>query len=164
MMNENSFCRYEDELYQSNEPVEPSKQYVIFKISNEWYGINIRYVMEVVLNVDITILPHVPEHILGIINLRGNIISITDLHSLLNINKSKEYANKRVIIVSYDEISTAIINSGYEENVDIPNSQIKDVIGTLNVDQDYIIEGQVKWEGKLIGILSAEKVIQMTKL
>lgn len=71
---------YEEELYGETEPVEALLSLVVFSLGDEYYGLEVKQVREVVLMPAVIPLPNLPDHILGIFNLRGNIVSVTDLN------------------------------------------------------------------------------------
>ena len=80
-----------------NEDTQKDK-YLIFSLSNENYGIPIRYVTEIINIAEITTVPEQPEYIKGIINLRGKVISVMDVR--LRFKKvEKEYDDRTCIIV-----------------------------------------------------------------
>lgn len=73
-------------------------KYLIFKIDKEFYGVDIKYVTEIVGMQTITSVPELPVYIKGIINLRGTIIPVIDVRSRFNI-REKEYNDRTCIIV-----------------------------------------------------------------
>ena len=76
----------EDDLYGREEPKEESLQFIVFRVAREWYGVDITKVKEVIKTDRITYLPSSPEHIAGIVNLRGNILSVMDLRVILRLD------------------------------------------------------------------------------
>ena len=56
-------------------------QWVTFQLENETYGINVMQVQEVLRYTEIAPVPGAPEYVLGIINLRGNVVTVIDTRS-----------------------------------------------------------------------------------
>ena len=57
-------------------------QWVTFQLENETYGINVMQVQEVLRYTEIAPVPGAPEYVLGIINLRGNVVTVIDTRSV----------------------------------------------------------------------------------
>ena len=73
-------------------------RYLTFEIGGESYGIDIKYVREIVGLQPITPVPELPDYIRGIINLRGKIIPVVDVR--LRFRKPfKEYTDRTCVIV-----------------------------------------------------------------
>jgi chemotaxis signal transduction protein len=70
-----------EDLYERAAPKEKNLQLIVFRLTREWYGVEITKVKEVIKVGKITYLPSCPEHIAGIVNLRGYILSVTDLRA-----------------------------------------------------------------------------------
>ena len=62
-------------------------QYVVFNIGEEEYGIEIEYTREIIKSAQITNVPNTDEHVVGVINLRGIIVPVVDLHSRFEIEE-----------------------------------------------------------------------------
>ena len=69
-----------EKIYSSNEV-----QLVIFKLGREEYGVSILQVQEIKRMTDITRVPHTPDYIRGVINLRGSVLPVVDLKKRLNL-------------------------------------------------------------------------------
>jgi len=76
----------------------PSEQYLTFILAGEEYGVEILKVQEIKGWDKATPLPNTPEHILGVLNLRGAIVPIMDVRKRFNL-ESVEYTVKTVVIV-----------------------------------------------------------------
>lgn len=99
-------------------------KYLIFSIGQECYGIDIKYVIEIIGVEPITEVPELPKYIKGVINLRGKIIPVMDVRIKLK-KEEKEYDDRTCIIVV--EI----------ENIDI-GLIIDKVIEVANIDESNI--------------------------
>ena len=65
-------------------------QVVIFKLNNEQFAVQTDKVQTITDGMKITRVPKAPDYIKGLINLRGNVISLLDINLLLNIPKTEE--------------------------------------------------------------------------
>jgi purine-binding chemotaxis protein CheW len=99
-------------------------KYLTFCLGNEFYGIEIRYVTEIIGLQPITEIPELPEYIRGIINLRGKIIPVMDVR--LRFKKNfREYNDRTcVIVVDIKDISIGLIVDSVSEVLSIPSEEV----------------------------------------
>jgi purine-binding chemotaxis protein CheW len=99
-------------------------KFLTFIVGHEVYGIEIRYVTEIIGIQAITAVPELPGYIRGIINLRGKIIPVMDVR--LRFKKEfREYNDRTcVIVVDINEISVGLIVDGVAEVMVIPDEDI----------------------------------------
>lgn len=83
-------------------------RFLCFKIANDEFAIPLLTVKQVIGMPDVTVVPQVPSYFLGIMNLRGQVISIIDLRTKLGI-KSVDTAEKSVIIIDLDSHSIGLV-------------------------------------------------------
>lgn len=113
------------ELYESGEDTQKDR-FLTFSIGNEFYGIEIRFVTEIIGIQSITEIPELPEYIRGIINLRGKIIPVMDVR--LRFKKPfKEYNDRTcIIVVDLGDISIGLIVDMVSEVLTIPEEEAVD--------------------------------------
>ena len=100
-------------------------RYLTFQIGAETFGIQIRYVTEIVSMRPLMVMPEMPEYIKGIINLRGKIISVMDMRLRFGI-PWKEYNDRTcIIVVEMDGISVGLIIDAVSEVVSINDDQVE---------------------------------------
>jgi len=99
-------------------------RYLTFSIGNESYGIEVRYVTEIVGIQTITDMPEFPEYVKGIINLRGKIIPVMDVR--LRFRKEPKAYNDRtcVIIIDIKALSIGLIVDTVSEVITIPEQDM----------------------------------------
>jgi purine-binding chemotaxis protein CheW len=150
-----------DDLYERDEKKEETVQLVVFRLAREWYGVDIRKVKEIVRLNRVTYLPSSPEHIAGIVSLRGNILSVTDLKVLLNLSPELPAEKARIIAVESGIVETGLIADEVIGSIELPTRVIGPVIPTIPNEGAKYLEGLCKVDNKLIGILSVEKVLEV---
>ena len=137
-----------------------SFQISCFYVGEALCGIDIGFVQEINKQVLFTSVPHSPEYVVGIMNLRGKIVTIIDLGRKLGIDSSADITdNTRIIIVnSRDEFIGLLVDKVTDvvlanwENVSPPPSNIKGVKGKF-------FQGVYKFKNKLVAILDVEEVL-----
>ncbi len=99
-------------------------RFLTFSLGKESYGIEIRYVTEIIGIQPVTEVPELPEYIRGIINLRGKIIPVMDVR--LRFKKTfREYDDRTcVVVVDIADISIGLIVDSVSEVLSIPEEEI----------------------------------------
>lgn len=126
------------------------RQFVIFRLNNEEYGIDIQNVREIVLMPEITKYPQAEDFIEGIINLRGKIIPIIDLGKRFYGSATETGDASRIIVVSCRDQILGIIVDEVKEVIYLKESMIEPppalirqtnsgVTGVGNMDNRLII-------------------------
>jgi len=99
-------------------------RYLTFIIGKEVYGIEIKYVTEIINMQKITEVPELPEYIKGIINLRGKIIPVMDVRLRFR-KEAKEYNDRTcIIVVDIEDISVGLIVDSVSEVITITEDNI----------------------------------------
>ncbi len=99
-------------------------RFLTFSLDKESYGIEIKYVTEIIGIQEITEIPELPEYVRGIINLRGKIIPVMDVRVRFK-KESKAYNDRTcVIVVDIKDISMGIVVDGVSEVLTIPDQDI----------------------------------------
>ena len=135
-----------------------SKQFVVFKLANEEYGIDILRVKTIEKMSSITRVPKTSTYVKGVVNLRGEIVPIIDLREKFNLKYYEENENTRIIIVYADDVTVGLIVDSVSEVIEIDNSLIDEPpesIGNLEVSNIY---GIGKLNGRVIILLDVYKI------
>lgn len=112
-----------DELQDLAEDTQKGR-FLTFSIGKEVYGIEIKYVTEIINIQKITDIPELPDYIQGIINLRGKIIPVLDVRLRFK-KESKEYSDRTcIIVVDIEDISVGLIVDSVAEVTTIAENDI----------------------------------------
>lgn len=131
------------------------KQCVIFKLAGAEYGINVLNVQEIIRPLKLVKLPNSPDYVLGICELRENIIPVIDLKQVLNLGKVKETEETRIIIIKEVGEVLGLLVDEVGEVLRINKENIKT---TERLDGKYI-QGVAKLNGRLIMFLNLAEII-----
>jgi purine-binding chemotaxis protein CheW len=151
---------YKEDLYEREEPKEETLQVIVFRLGREWYGVEITKVKEVIKVDRITYLPSSPEHIAGIINLRGYILSVTDLKKIFGLPHEEPTEKTRIIAIESGILETGLLVDEVVESIEVPVSKIEFALLTLPTEGARYIGGQCKVDDKLIALINVEKVLE----
>jgi purine-binding chemotaxis protein CheW len=151
-----------EDLYEREAPKEKNLQLIVFRLTREWYGVEITKVKEVIKVGKITYLPSCPDHIAGIVNLRGYILSVTDLKPILGLVREEPTEKTRIIAIESDYFETGFLVDEVVESIEVPLSKIEPALLTLPAERAKYLRGQCKVDDKLIAIVNVEKVSEKT--
>ncbi len=134
-------------------------QYIVVKIGREQYGVNIKYIQNIVRMQGITRVPKAPYHIKGVINLRGEIIPVMSIRIRFGLEAEVYSTNTRIIIVKISGQAIGLIVDEVKEVVEIPDSNIQSVLRETNDEKANYILGVGKVKDDLITLLNLEGFI-----
>ncbi len=147
----NQYVLAEDEDTQSG-------KYLEFLIDSEVFGIPIKFVTEIIGMQAINALPEAPMYVKGIINLRGKIIPVIDMHRRLN-RKDFEYTDRTcIVVVETGKISVGLIVDSVTEVLGIDE---KDIVPASDINMTGsrgYLSGIGKVNGKVSLLLDCEKL------
>lgn len=138
-------------------------KYLTFVLANEEYGLEILKVREIIGFMDVTAVPQMPEHVKGVINLRGQVIPVVDLRANFGMEVAETTEQTCIIVVEIDhagqDISTGIVVDCVSEVLDISAEQIEEAprFGS-NVNTDFIL-GMGKVNDAVKILLDIDKVL-----
>jgi purine-binding chemotaxis protein CheW len=139
-----------------------SEQYLIFKIGDGDYGLDLIKAREIIKPPKITTVPNSKEYVMGVINLRGQIIPVIDLMKILGLEKELVMDNKddkRIIVVNLGQTLVGLFVNKVTEVVRIDQEKIERVAETKrSINQEYI-KGVCNLNNQLIVILNLEKLL-----
>jgi len=154
----------EEAFYEEQAPEEEKKQFINFYISNEWYAIDITKIKSTVRVPTLTYLPGAPPHIIGIMNLRGTIVSVTDLKKVFGLPdpalSKKVLGAGRIIVIEHGNVETGLLVDKVAGTIEVPVSKIDPPLATLDSKAAEYIEGESEIDGKLLGILKVDTLLQ----
>lgn len=118
--------------------VNETAEFVLFRVGPLTCGLGIEKVQEIEDNLDITQVHRAPAWVSGVINLRGQLLTIIDLRSKLGLPAQQRTATERVVVVKGDEGPMGLLVDGVDDvveanlsDVEPPPSHIEDVPGVF---------------------------------
>lgn len=135
-----------------------SKQYIIFDLDNEEYGINIEVIESINRMINITRVPKAPNYVNGVINVRGDIIPVMSLRKKLNFSDDEFTNFTRIIILKDKEESIAVLVDKVKEVVEIETNDI-DSVQEVKIGSSFV-KGIGKINSRIVTLLNIEKLIE----
>ena len=137
-----------------------TRRALVFSLGGENYSFDISQIKEVVRLKQITKVPNVPGFIVGIMNLRGEIISILDIRSFFGLNNKEKTGDMRVIITDVTQEVIGIMVDKVLDTIDIVEDEIQPSLATLRSDLAGYTCGQVEIENEILTLLDLEKILK----
>lgn len=136
------------------------RDYLIFALGGERFGIPIAFVREVVRSPRMIRVPKAPPRIAGVINLRGAITAVTDLRDLLGLSAGGIAVKARLVIVEGAGITTALLTDRVDGLCSFAEKDIEPpTVGVAGIPRD-LVEGQVADAQGLVVLLRMERILQ----
>lgn len=136
-------------------------QFIVVRLGEEQYGIDIKYVDNIVRMQHITRVPKVQEYLKGVINLRGEVIPVMSIRVKMELSEDEYGKSTRIIILKLEQQGNiGIIVDEVKEVVTLDNSQIEKVAYDSKEEKDNFIFAIGKYEnGGLISLLDLNAVV-----
>jgi purine-binding chemotaxis protein CheW len=136
---------------------------VCFRVGKETYGIDIFVVREIVKAQEITSVPGASDYVLGIINLRGKIVSVVDLAQRLRLGRSSVGRESRILVVDLEGFTVGFLVDAATEVLKLAPESIEAAPDELkgSVQDDYL-EGVGKLKDRLVIILNPANLLAET--
>lgn len=134
-------------------------QWVTFKLDCETYGINVMQVQEVLRYTEIAPVPGAPNYVLGIINLRGNVVTVIDTRSRFGLSSSELSDNTRVVIIESEKQVIGILVDSVAEVVYLRASEIDIAPNVGNDESAKFIQGVSNRDGELLILVDLNKLL-----
>ena len=151
-------------LNQKKHHLESSERYLQFDLGSESYAVHLLSVKEVIPRPDTTPLPNSPSFYVGIMNLRGQIISILDLRKKLNITPKRDTFDEAVIIIEIENVVVGLVVDSINKvlNIDMTSvSEVPEVSSQINAKH---IEGVYQGEKTLTILLDLASVLNIKEI
>lgn len=150
----------EDDLFTESDDDVQENKYLMCRLGDEVYGIDIRYVTDILELQKITEIPDMPEYVRGVINLRGHVIPVMDLRLRFGM-PFHEYDNRTVItVVNVQEMSIGFIVDTATEVKEIPAASIEPPPSFEQADKRHdFFAGLGKVDDLIVILLDIEKLV-----
>ena len=134
-------------------------QWVTFKLENEVYGVNVMQVQEVLRYTEIAPVPGAPDYVLGIINLRGNVVTVIDTRLKFGLMPAEVTDSSRIIIIEAEKQVVGILVDSVAEVVYLKASEIDDAPSVGTEESARFIQGVSNRKEDLLILVDLNKLL-----
>jgi purine-binding chemotaxis protein CheW len=150
--------RYKESVQVKSE----QKELLRFSLNKEWYGVAIEDVAEVVRCPEIFSVPHTPDHIAGVVNLRGEILTIVDVRKLLELPDAHPDDRKYLVVIDQRDIRVGILVDKASDLIGIPDSAIEPSLSASD-SMANLVAGKVQLTEEVLAILNLDRLLEASE-
>jgi len=143
----------------ANTSDDPVLQWVTFRLAGETYGVNVMQVQEVLRYSEVAPVPGAPPYVLGIINLRGNVVTVIDTRHRFGLDAGEVSDNTRIVIIEADKHVVGIVVDSVAEVVYLRQSEIETAPNVGNEDGGKFIQGVCHKNDELLILIELDKLL-----
>jgi purine-binding chemotaxis protein CheW len=137
----------------------PLIQFVTFILMDEVYGINVMQVQEVLRITEIAPVPGAPPYVLGIINLRGNVVTVIDTRTWFGLPTKETDDASRIIVIESEKQVVGILVDAVAEVVELRESEIDAAPNVGTEESSRYIQGVATMEDSLLILVDLNKLL-----
>jgi len=134
-------------------------QWVTFRLGNETYGLNVMQVREVLRYSEISPVPGAPSYVIGIINLRGNVVTVIDTRERFGLQTTELTDDTRIVILESDNQVVGILVDSVAEVVYLKASEIETAPNVGNDESSRYIQGVCHKNDELLILIEIAKLL-----
>ncbi len=136
------------------ESADNSRQYITFIANGQEFASNIMAIREIRGWTDTTALPHVPDYVRGVINLRGSVLPVIDLKAKLGLGVTEPSAKNVIIVIDNGARSTGILVDAVSDIITLAAGDIQPTSGVVGKGLEAYLDGIAIRDGRMVTILS----------
>ncbi|NHM28116.1 hypothetical protein G7K71_14230 [Desulfofundulus sp. TPOSR] len=138
------------------------RQYVVFALKGEEYGVEIGKVQEIIRVPGIVGVPRAPHYIRGVVNIRGSILPVMDLRRKFNLSDVEDLEQCRIVVVELPELKIGLVVDAVKEVVKIAAAEIEPppAVLAVEVEQEFLAGiAKLRRGERLIMLLDLNRVL-----
>ncbi len=145
---------------------EEERRVCLFSMGDDLYAIPVELLTEIIISQKIFPVPTTPPHVLGVINLRGNIVPIVDIRATLSL--PRQSLPKQIAILKNEQITLGIVVDNVSEVISIPVSSILEIPAETNPQagksRSRFLKSIIQREAGVAALLDVEQIVQEIRL
>lgn len=136
-------------------------QLVVFKLANEYYGVDIALVESIIKMQTLVAVPHTPDFVEGVTNLRGVVLSVVDLRKRFGLPAVEASKDTRIIVVEINNLTVGMIVDAVTEVLRLQEDAIQPPPPLMVTAASAFITGIAKIDERLVTLLDLRKVLSL---
>ena len=138
---------------------DPILRWVTFRLDKEKYGVNVMLVQEVLRISEIAPVPGAPSYVLGIINLRGNVVTVVDTRKRFGLMPKEIDESSRIVIIEVNNNVIGMLVDSVADVVDLRKSEIEGAPNVGTEDSSKYIQGVASRDNELLIVIDLNKFL-----
>lgn len=141
-----------------------TEKYLVFQIGNESYAIPLLQVQEIRSFTPVTRVPNAPPYVLGVMNLRGNIIAVLDARTRFEIEPQPDEENTVVVVVQVQGKTFGLRVDSVSDVADVPLDQIQPPPPVASEATQKFLSGLVQLGDRVLILLNLPEIFDLNAL
>ena len=135
---------------------------LLFRINEEWYAVKLADVREIFQNFDITPIPCVPDFVLGVTSVRGEILSVTDPARLMGLGSTVADGGAELpaVVITDGSVATALVVAEIGDIAEVGVDLFEPPVSIIDRAQGEFIAGSAHAGDQMVGLLDVERVLR----
>lgn len=134
-------------------------EYATFHVGRLLLGIDIRHTEEINRQLDLTVVPHAPECVRGVVNLRGEVVTVLDLRSILGLEPQPLTAASRNVVVRTEGEQVGLLVDRVADVVTVSTEEMEAPPANVSGVSGRFFKGVYKLESALLVVLDVNLVL-----
>jgi len=139
----------------------------LFSIGEDYYAIPVSMLTEIIIQQKIFPVPTTPQHVLGVINLRGSIVPIVDIRPVLSL--PRQSLQGQIAIIKHGNVTLGIVVDNVSEVIVVPESRLLGIPSETSTQKagkgrSWFLKGIIQRDHGVAALLDVEKIIDAIKL
>jgi len=145
----------EDEVFEG-------RSLLLFRIADEWYAVDAGDVREIFQDYMVMPVPCVPAFILGVVNVRGEILSVTDPATMMGLGAvtGDGVTIPPAVVIANAEVVTAMIVDEIGDIVEVAKGAVEPPVSIIDRAQAEFVAGSVFVNDRMVGLLNIARVLE----
>lgn len=144
-------------------PKEKTYHLITFSLAGKRYGLEIQFIKGIQWVGKVTRVPGLPDYILGLTSLKGDIVSVVDLCLLLGLRRRASPPEPSLIIVSFNEVTTSFLVDALGEVMEVSEGSIKPIPPKGKAGVEFI-KGSALIDGIPLNVIDLESLMLSPKM
>lgn len=132
-------------------------QWLMFNLGNESYGVDVLHVQEILQYPEVSPVPGAPDYVLGIINLRGEVVTVCDIRMMLGLAGKMITSDTCIIMMELGDQKMGILVDNVTKILKV---KISEIDPTTVSEGNQTIQGTWQQKGKLYILLSINELMK----
>jgi purine-binding chemotaxis protein CheW len=146
---------------EATDPATQLMQLLLFRLGDEWYAVPLVHVREVHGECQASPLPCVPDFVLGVVSLRGEIISVSDLGRMSRLTERvADRTTSPAVVIENEECTTAIVVDELGDIAQITLGGVEPLVSTIDRYQAAFLLGSAEIDDRMVGLLNVDRVLE----
>lgn len=137
------------------------EQFVTFRVDNLFFGVSVKEVQEIIRYQEMTSVPLSPTFVSGLVNLRGQIITVVDMRSLLNLESHNSLIQQMIIVLLIEGEKICILVDKIGDVVDVTPQTFEETPTTFSNNLLGVVNGVHKLRGDVMLILNTKTCFEI---